>query len=1031
MSYMVESEVEEHAIRLFEKLGYSYLHGESIESGSLAQERRSFSDVVLQQQLRNALRSLNPNVPQAAIDDAARLVSRHDTPDLVTNNKRFHSFLMDGVPVEYMDAENSLRHDRLHVIDFDNPDNNRWLVVNQFTVKEGEQPRRPDLVIFVNGLPLSVIEFKNPTDEKATILGAFKQSQTYKSEIPSLLGYNEVLVVGDGTQCRVGSLTADWSRFSTWKRPDGKSDGMPQIDTLITGFFNKATFLDIVRYFTLFEVSGPKIEKKLAAYHQYYAVNKAIERTIEATSESGDQRIGVFWHTQGSGKSLSMVFYSSKIVQQSALSNPTIVVLTDRNDLDGQLYDQFALCEEFLRQKPEQAKDRDDLRDKLKVSSGGIVFTTIQKFIPSQGEDRYPLLSDRANIIVMADEAHRSQYGLQGKIDEESGDIRYGFARHVRDALPSASFVGFTGTPVERSDHNTRAVFGDYIDIYDVRRAVDDKATVRIFYEARIAKLQLDPAAKSLIDETFEDITEGQEDEEKQKHGSRWSKIEALVGTKHRISEIAKDLVKHFEERCSGFEFGGKGMVVCMSRRICVDLYNEIVKLRPAWHSTDDKGGALKVIMTGSAADGPDWQPHIRNKKRRKGIEQRFKNADDPLKMVIVRDMWLTGFNVEPLHTMYVDKPMRGHTLMQAIARVNRVFRDKPGGLVADYIGIANDLKAALTTYIDSGGTGDPVLDEEEAIALFQREYEIVRDMYHGFGYQAYLESDSGKKLEGLTRGADHILGLPDGKTRYLKATKRLSEAYALASTSDLAHSLSDEVAYFKGVRATIVKISPSNGQSLEDVELALQQLVSEAVSSQGVVDVLAAAGVNKPDISVFSDEFLAEVQGLEHKNLARQMLEKLLRDEIKVRSRTNAVQSRKFSEMLDSAVRKYDNRSIDTVQFIEHLIEFAKELRDDPKRAEQLGLNEDEVAFYDALADNESALSVLGDKQLRIIARELVQSVRASVTIDWNLKESAKAIIRLKIRKILQKHGYPPDKTENATRQVLAQAELLCKEAA
>ena len=1028
-AYLDEDAVEQYAIELLKGLGYAYLPGPEIAPGGVHEERTSFKDAVLVGRLRSALTRLNPDLPTSARSDAQRKVTVHDTTDLVLNNQRFHKFLIEGVDVEYSDGGGTVRYAKARIIDFADPGANDWLAVNQFTIKEDAGERRPDLMVFVNGLPIGLFEFKNPTDEKATILSAFRQTQTYKRDLPSLLAYNELLIVADGTQGKMGSLTADLERFSTWKREDGAKIPI-EIEPLVNEVFEKRRLLDIIRYFVLFESTTPA-NKILAAYHQYYGVNKAIERTIAATAENGDRRIGVFWHTQGSGKSLSMTFYASKIAQQPQLANPTLVVLTDRNDLDDQIFGQFMRCTEFLRQTPEQAESRDDLRKALAVASGHIVFTTIQKFLPEENGGRYPALTDRRNVLVIADEAHRSQYGFGGKLNEETGEMVYGFARHLRDALPNASFIGFTGTPVELTDRNTRSVFGDYIDVYDVRRAVEDGATVPIYYEARVVKVELDPVKVSYLDEEFEEITEGQEDDDKRRSASRWSQIEALVGTDARIDEIARDLVEHFEQRQKGFEFDGKAMVVCMSRRICARLFQAIVALRPAWHDDTDERGAIKVVITGSAADDLLLQPHIRNKPRRRTIEKRFKDPADPLRLVIVRDMWLTGFDVPSLHTMYVDKPMKGHSLVQAIARVNRVFKTKAGGLVVDYFGIADDLKRALATYIDSGGTGDPVLDERDAVSVLQRDYEIVRGIFHGFPYQAYLDGDTGQKMLGLTKGADHVLGLDEGKKRYLRACASLAKAFSLASTSDYARGIADEVAFFKGVRATIVKISPAGGQSLEEIDLALQQFVSEAVGSRGIVDVLEQAGVKRPDISVFSDEFLAELAGIEQRNLAREMLERLLRDEIKVRSLQNAVQARKFSDMLSEAINRYENRSLTTMQLIEHLIAFAKELRDEPKRAEEMNLSENELAFYDALAQSKSAVEVLGDAQLRAIARDLVKSVRESATIDWNLREGVRAGIRLKIKKLLRKHGYPPDATENATDQVLEQAELLCQIAA
>ena len=1024
--FLNEDAVEQYSITLLKALGYAYLHGSVIAPGGPAEERQSFKDAVLVGRLRAALVRLNSGLPQSAIEDALRKVTVHDTQDMILNNQRFHQFLIEGVSVEYSDGGGVVRYVDAKIVDFDNPDNNDWLAANQFTIKEDAGERRTDLLIFLNGLPIGLFEFKNPVDHKASILSAYKQTQTYKKDLPSLLAFNELLVVADGTQAKIGSLTADWERFSTWKREDGKKIVM-ELEPLITEVFEKRRLLDIIRYFVLFESTTPP-NKMLAAYHQYYGVNKAIERTIAATAYEGDRRIGVFWHTQGSGKSLSMAFYAAKIAQQPELANPTLVILTDRNDLDDQLFGQFMRCKKFLRQTPSQVESRDELRDALAVASGHIVFTTIQKFLPESNGTKYPAITDRRNVIVVADEAHRSQYGFAAKLDEKSGITSYGFARHLHDAVPNASFIGFTGTPVETTDHNTRAVFGEYIDVYDVRRAVEDGATVPIFYEARIVKVNLDATKISYLDEEFEDITEGQEDDEKRRSASRWSQIEALVGADARVAEVARDIVAHFEEREKGFDFSGKAMIVCMSRRICARLYQAIVAIRPDWHGATDDLGAIKVVMTGSAADDLLMQPHIRNKSGRRAIEKRFKNAADPLKIVLVRDMWLTGFDVPSLHTMYVDKPMKGHSLVQAIARVNRVFKTKAGGLVVDYFGIADDLKRALATYIDSGGTGNPTLDVKDTVAVLQRDYEVVRAMFHGFPYQVYLEGNTSKKIEGLNLAVDHVLGLENGKSRYLRACASLGKAFSLASTTDYARAVSDEIAFFKGVRVTIVKISPSGGQTLEEVDLALQQLVSDAIGSQGVVDVLEQAGITRPDISIFSDEFFAEIAGMQQRNLAREMLERLLRDEIKVRSKQNAVQARKFSEMLSDSLERYESKSLTTTQLIEHLVKFAKELRDDPKRAEAMGLTEDEVAFYDALAASESALQILGDAKLRAIARDLVKSVRENATIDWNLREGVKAGIRLKIKKLLRKHGYPPETTDKATEQVLEQAELLCQ---
>ena len=795
--YLDEDAVEQYAIDLLKGLGYAYLHGPDIAPGGPHEERSSFKDAVLVGRLRSALTRLNPNLPSSALGDALRKVTVHDTTDLVLNNQRFHKFLIEGVDVEYSDGGGTVRYAKARIIDFDNPDANDWLAVNQFTIKEDAGERRPDLMVFVNGLPIGLFEFKNPTDEKATVLSAYRQTQTYKRDLPALLAYNELLVVADGTQARMGSLTADWERFSTWKREDGAKVPI-EIEPLVNEVFEKRRLLDIIRYFVLFESTTPA-NKILAAYHQYYGVNKAVERTITATAAGGDRRIGVFWHTQGSGKSLSMAFYAAKIAQQPELANPTLIVLTDRNDLDDQLFGQFMRCTEFLRQTPEQIESRDGLRDALAVASGHVIFTTIQKFLPEANGARYPAVTDRRNVIVIADEAHRSQYGFAGKLDEDTGEMAYGFARHLRDALPNASFIGFTGTPVETADHNTRAVFGDYIDVYDIQRAVEDKATVPIYYESRLAKLGLEDNEKPKIDPDFEEATEGEEVERREKLRTKWAAQEAIVGAEKRLRTIAKDLVHHFERRLEAMD--GKAMIGCMSRRICVDLYEEIAKLRPDWSNENDDAGVMKVVMTGAATDGPEWQQHIRDKRRREALGKRFKNAKDPFKVVIVRDMWLTGFDVPSLHTMYVDKPMKGHGLMQAIARVNRVFKDKPGGLVVDYLGIAQELKLALGTYTESGGKGRTALPQEEAVAVMIEKYEVCRGLFHGFDWSAWVSGSPAAKLGLLPNAQEHILKQTDGKNRLLKAVADLSKGFALAVPHDEAIRIRDDVGFFQAVR--------------------------------------------------------------------------------------------------------------------------------------------------------------------------------------------------------------------------------------
>ncbi len=1011
-----EATVEAATLDWFGELGYERKYGPDIEPGELYAERASFGDVVLLKRLRAAVARINPTIPADAIEEAIGKVTRTESPSLVENNRRIHRMLVDGVPVEYQVRDGRIVHDAVRLIDFDDADANDWLVVNQVTVIETHHNRRADVVVFVNGLPLAVIELKNLGDENATVKGAFQQLQTYKHEIPSLFGFNEILGVSDVQEARTGTITANWERFMPWKTIDGDEVApatMPALEVLIKGVFERPRFLDLIRYFVVFETDGASLSKKLAAYHQFHAVNKAVGCTVRAASEAGDRRVGVIWHTQGSGKSLSMAFYAGKTIQHPTMENPTLVVLTDRNDLDDQLFGTFAACHELLRQAPEQATDRRHLRQLLTRASGGVVFTTVQKFLPEQKGDTFPLLSDRRNIVVIADEAHRSQY-----------DFIDGFARHLRSALPNASFIGFTGTPIELTDRNTRAVFGDYIDVYDIQRAVEDGNTVRIYYEGRLAKLELDEAEKPKIDPEFEEVTEGEEQTTKEKLKGKWARLEAMVGTEKRVGLVARDLVEHLERRLEAMD--GKAMIVCMSRRICADLYSAIRRLRPQWHDGDDVRGAIKVVMTGSATDPVEWQQHIRNKARRETLAKRFKNPEDPLRLVIVRDMWLTGFDAPCLHTMYVDKPMRGHGLMQAIARVNRVFKDKPGGLVVDYLGLADQLRKALAAYTESGGMGKPTFDQDEAVAVMLEKYEICCGIFHGFNYQLLLTASPAERMTGVLAAMEHVVAQRDGKARFLQVVTELSKAFALSVPHDDALRIRDEVAFFQTVRAALVKSTPPVGKAKEDLDAAIRQIVSKAVASDEVVDVFAAAGLKKPDISILSDEFLEDIRRLPYRNLAAELLQKLLSDEIKARQRKYLVQSREFSEMLTEAIRKYQNRSIEAAQVISQLIELAKQMREAHRRGENLGLSEDELAFYDALEVTDSAVKVLGDENLRIIARELVETVRQNVTIDWAVKETARAKLRTMVKRILRKHGYPPDKQEKATQTVLEQAELL-----
>jgi len=1038
-----ESTVESAALAWLAELGWQIKHGPEIAPDGLFAERRDYGEVVLAQRLRDALARLNPTLPAEALEDAYRKLTRPEGADLLQRNRALHRLLVDGVTVECRTADAGIRGVPVRVLDFDDPDNNDWLAVNQFAVVENRHSRRADLVLFVNGLPLAVIELKNAADADATIWTAWQQLRTYQAEIPSLFAPNAVLVVSDGVEARVGPLGAGREWFKPWRTIGGETvapETIPQLQVVLEGLFDKRRLLDLVRDFIVFEDDGSgRLVKKVAGYHQFHAVRVAVEETLRAAAlrreadmlretgvgyatrkhpggQTGDRRIGVVWHTQGSGKSLTMAFYAGRIIREPAMENPTIVVLTDRNDLDDQLFGTFSRCQDLLRQPPVQAESRAHLRQLLSVAAGGVVFTTIHKFFPEEKGDRHPVLSDRRNIVVIADEAHRSQY-----------DFIDGFARHMRDALPHASFIGFTGTPIEKTDANTRAVFGDYISIYDIQRAVEDGATVPIYYESRLAKLDLPEELKPRLDAEFEEVTEGEEIERKERLKTKWAQLEAVVGAEKRLKLIARDIVEHFERRLEALE--GKAMIVCMSRRICVELYRELVRLRPDWAHDDDDKGAIKVVMTGSASDPPDWQPHIRNKPRREALANRFRDPADPLRIVIVRDMWLTGFDCPSLHTMYVDKPMRGHGLMQAIARVNRVFRDKPGGLVVDYLGLAHELKAALATYTESGGTGRTALDQEEAVAVMLEKYEVCCDLFHGFDRSKWSTGTPQERLALLPAAQEHILAQENGKERLLQAARELSKAFALAVPHEEALRIRDDVAFFQAVAVALAKRAPGVPRTEEELDHAIRQIISQAITPQGVVDIFAAAGLKKPDISILSDEFLAEVRGMPQRNLAVELLRKLLEGEIKTRRRKNLVQARSFAEMLEQTIRRYQNRAIEAAQVIEELIGLARDMREANARGDKLGLTEEELAFYDALETNDSAVKVLGEPTLRQIAQELVRTVRANVTIDWTLRENVRAQLRVLVKRILRKHGYPPDKQEKATQTVLEQAELLSAE--
>ena len=1045
MTTFNESTAEAATLEWLSELGWQAVYGPDIAPDTPDAERADYSQVILEARLWSVLAQLNPDLPIEAQNDAFRKLTRPEGATLEARNREFHRRLVNGVGVQFRVSDGAIRGAQAQVIDFDDARNNEWLAVNQFTVTENQHNRRPDVVLFVNGLPLGVIELKNPADEDATIWTAWQQLQTYKSELPTLFAMNGALIVSDGTQARIGSLTAGKEWFKPWRTISGESVAdvhLTELEVMLRGICLPQRFLSLVRDFTVFEDDGSgELVKKMAGYHQFHAVQNTVSETLRAArlkqeyteadearglyetwrrpgGEPGDRRIGVVWHTQGSGKSLTMAFYAGAIVREPSMENPTIVVLTDRNDLDDQLFGTFARCRDLLRQDPMQAETRAHLRDLLKVAAGGVVFTTIQKFFPPSEDDKergdtHPTLSDRRNIVVIADEAHRSQY-----------DFVDGYARHMRDTLPNASFVGFTGTPIELRDANTRAVFGDYISIYDIQRAVEDQATVPIYYESRLAKLALDEHEKPNIDAEFEEVTEGEETESREKLKTRWAQLEVVVGTENRIKRVAEDIVAHFEERQEALE--GKAMIVCMSRRICIDLYQELTRLRPDWHDNDDDKGAIKVVMTGSASDPVEWQPHIRNKPRREAMAKRFRDPSDPLRVVIVRDMWLTGFDAPSLHTMYVDKPMRGHGLMQAIARVNRVFKDKPGGLVVDYLGLAHELKQALAVHTESGGTGQTAIDQDEAVAVMLEKHEVCCALFHGFDWSKWTTGGPADRLTLIPAAQEHILSQENGKERYITAVRELSQAFALAVPHEETRRIRDDVSFFQAIQSALSKSNPSDLRHDEELDLAVRQIISRSVASEGVMDIFAAAGLDKPDISVLSDEFLAEVRGMPHRNLAVELLQKLLKGEVSIRRRKNVVQARSFSEMLEQTLRRYQNRAIEAAQVIEELIQIAKDLRQASARGEQLGLNEDELAFYDALETNDSAVQVLGDETLRAIAQELVAIVRRNVTIDWTLRENILAQLRVLVRRILRKHGYPPDKQEKATQTVLEQAEVL-----
>jgi type I restriction enzyme R subunit len=1068
-----ESDIELLAIENLQELGFEYIYGPEISPDGNAPERLNYEQVLLLDRLKKAVSRINATIPEDSQKEAIKEIQRISSPELLTNNETFHRFLTEGIPVtKRVDGHD--RGDRIWLIDFRNPETNEFLVVNQFTVIENGHNRRPDILLFVNGIPLVVIELKNAADENATTSSAYRQIETYKTLIPGLFAYNGLNIISDGFEAKAGSLSAGFSRFMTWKSADGKAEAshlVSQLETLILGMLNKQTLLDLIRHFIVFEKSKKEdpatglttisTVKKLAAYHQYYAVNRAVESTLRASgyvpekstpdnefAESpesyglpgvkvqpvGDRKGGVVWHTQGSGKSLSMVFYTGKIVL--ALDNPTILVITDRNDLDDQLFDTFAASKQLLRQEPVQAEDKDHLKELLKVASGGVVFTTIQKFQPDEG-NVYETLSDRKNIIVIADEAHRTQYGFQAKtIDarDEHGNvigkkIVYGFAKYMRDALPNATYLGFTGTPIENTDVNTPAVFGNYVDIYDIAQAVEDGATVRIYYESRLAKVNLSEEGKKLVEELDDELD--QEDlTNTQRAKAKWTQLEALVGSENRIKNIARDIITHFEQRQAVFE--GKALIVAMSRRIAADLYDAIISLRPEWHSNDLSKGVIKVVMTSASSDGPKISGHHTSKEQRRILSDRMKDNDDELKLVIVRDMWLTGFDVPCLHTMYIDKPIKGHNLMQAIARVNRVYKDKPGGLIVDYLGIAADLKKALAFYSDSGGKGDPTILQEQAVQLMLEKLEVVSQLFHGFAYEGYFEAGTSRKLSMILAAEEHILGLEDGKKRYIGEVTALSQAFAIAIPHDQAMDAKDEVSFFQAVKARLAKFEGTDtGRTSEEIETTIRQVIDKALVSEKVIDIFDAAGIKRPDISILSEEFLLELKGMVHKNVALEVLKKLLNDEIKSRAKKNLVKSRSLMEMLETSIKRYHAKILTAAEVIDELIRLSKEIVEMDSEAKHLGLTDFEYAFYSAVADNESARELMQQDMLRELAIVLTERVRQNATIDWTIKESVRAKLKVIVKRTLRQFGYPPDMQKLATETVLKQAEMIANELA
>lgn len=1050
-----EDSLEKAAIEIFKELGYGYAFGPDISFGGAYQERENYKDVILKNRVLDALFSINRNFPEEALQEAYRKIISFNSPILIENNRDFYKLLVEGIDVS---VDRNGKTEKAFIIDFENPDKNDFLIVNQFTIDANEQ-RRPDIIVFVNGIPLVVIELKSASDENVGIEEAYNQIQTYKADMPTLFNYNAFCMLSDGINAKAGTITSNLERFMNWRSIDGENIeplSVPQYEVMLRGMFEKTRLLDIIQNFILFQKdkkneydeNGKKIKeyetviKILAGYHQYFAVKKAVEKTKIACSEKGDRKAGVVWHTQGSGKSFSMLFYTSSIVKE--LNNPTIVVLTDRNDLDDQLFTTFANSLGKLRETPKQAHVRKLTEENKKANiskdskevnglfdllndrqSGGIIFTTIQKFQPENGE--MPVLTDRRNVIIIADEAHRSQYGLEAKVNSKTGEVKYGYAKYLRDALPNASFIGFTGTPIELEDKSTLSVFGDYIDIYDMSRAVEDNATVKIYYENRIIKLDTVDSELENLDDEFEEITEGQEETTKEQYKSKWSRLEAVVGSPNRVKKLAEDIVNHYEEKSKTID--GKAMIVCMSREICVRLYNEIKALRPEWHSDDVDKGKIKVVITGSASDKELLRPHIGGKKRRDALATRMKDNNDELKIVIVRDMWLTGFDVPSMHTMYIDKPMRGHNLMQAIARVNRVFKDKSGGVVVDYLGILESLKRALRQYTDSDkkNTG---IDTSEAISIMLEKLEILKDMVYGLDYSAYMGDSQSKRLRAITEGMDFVLGFEERKQKDFKQfVVELAKAHSLCAATKEGREVALEVSYFKAVKASLVKLETKGKpkKSKKEIEARVNQMLERSIISEDVIDVFDTLGIKSPEISILSEEFLEEVRGMKQKNLALEMLKKLLEGNLKSIERTNLVKSEKFSERLKKALNKYRNQALTNAEVIEELIKMAHELKNIKTREQELGLSEDEIAFYDALTADDAVKEFMNDETLKKIAYELTVAIRRNLTIDWSIRKSAQAGMRKIIKRLLKKYDYPPEQSKKALETVMRQAELMC----